>query len=102
MPGYILAIGWGLISLVAIFHPQLGPQIYRIAWPGHYSTPHQKRIAVAQCVLLGIAWMLVGIIVFLQSFHNDFWTIVSLVLLAMCAICVVTGLLLGSRLRKLR
>jgi hypothetical protein len=101
MTAYIIAIGWGLISLVAIFHPRLGPQLYRTAWPGQYTDPHRKRLAVVQCVLLGIAWMLVGVIVLLQSFRNDFWTIVSLALLAVCAICVLAGLFMGSRLRRL-
>ena len=102
MTAYIFAIGWGLIFLVATFHPRLGPQIYRTAWPGQYTNPHHKRLAVVQCILLGIAWMLVGVIVFLQSFRNDFWTIISLALLAVCAVCILAGLVMGNRLRKLR
>jgi hypothetical protein len=98
----IIAIGWGLIFLVATFHPRLGPQIYRTAWPGQYTDPHRKRLAVVQCVLLAIAWMLVAVIVYLQSFRNDFWTLVSLALLAVCAICVLAGLFTGRRLRELR
>jgi hypothetical protein len=82
MIGYILAIGWGLIFLIATFHPRLGPQIYRMAWPGLYTEPRQKRLAVLQSVLLGIACMLVGVIVLLQSVRNDMWTILSLALLA--------------------
>jgi hypothetical protein len=101
MIGYIIAISWGLIFLIATFHPRLGPQIYRRAWPGLYTDPQHKRLAVLQCVLLSIAWMLVGVIVLLQSFRNDVWTIISLALLALCAICVLAGLFVGSRLRRL-
>lgn len=101
MISYIIAIGWGLIFLVATFHPRLGPHVYRTAWPGRYIDPRRKRLAVGQCVLLSIAWMLVAVIIFLQSFRNDLWTIVSLVLLAVCAVCVIAGLYIGSRLQDL-
>ena len=102
MPAAILAIGWGLIFLVATFHPRLGPRIYRTAWPGQYTDPYHKRLGVAQCVLLGSALMLVGVVVLLQSFHNDVWTIVSLAFLVVCVICVLAGLFVGMRLRTLR
>ncbi len=102
MTALIISIGWGLIYLIATFHPRLGPQIYRTAWPGQYTDPRQKRLAIVQCVLLGIAWMLIGVILFLQSFQIDFWTIVSLALLAICAVCVLIGLFLGSRLQRLQ
>jgi len=102
MTGYIIAIVCGLIFLVATFHPQLGPRVYRTAWPGYYSDPRQRRTAIVQCLLLGIACILVGMVVFLQSFHNDFWTIVSLALLAVCASCVVAALVIARLLQRVR
>jgi hypothetical protein len=98
----IVAVVCGLIFVVATFHPQLGPRVYRTAWPGYYSDQRQRRIATIQCVLAGIALILLGSIMFLQSFRNDFWTIVSLVLLAVCASCVVAALVMARLLQRVR
>lgn len=93
-------IAWGLLFLIGIVHPRLGPYVYREAWPGFYTDARNKRLAVIQCSLLGIAWTLVGVIVLLQSFRNDTVTIISLFLLIPCALCAIIGIILGRRLQN--
>jgi peptidoglycan/LPS O-acetylase OafA/YrhL len=97
-----VAFGCGVVFLIATFHPRLGPRVYGMHWPGQYTDPQLKRLALRQGVLVGSAWILLSMVLFLQSFHIDVWTMVSLVLLIGCACCVVTGLVMERQLQRRR
>lgn len=94
----ILLLACGITVVVATFHPRLGPQIYRTAWPGAYTNRSHLRLARMRGVLLGTTLIMLATIIWLQSFHIDWLTLLSVGLLVLCAGCVLTALMLSQRL----
>ena len=100
MLSFIIFAAVGVALLIGAYHPSLGPRLYQQQWPGYYPERAIRRKATLRYALLAMTFILLGVVLLLQSFHSDVLTITSVLLLGICAMCAIISFALDRSLRK--
>jgi hypothetical protein len=100
MLSFIIFTSVGVALLIGAYHPSLGPRLYQQQWPGYYPKRAIRRKATMRYILLAMCFILIGIVMLLQSFHIDVLTIISVILLGICTVCAIISFALDWTLRK--
>ena len=98
----IAAVVFGLLALVGLRQPRIGPWLYRTQWPPYQTDARRRRIAYVMCGGYASAVLCVGLGQLLFSTRQDALIRAPMIVLACAFGAGVVGLIAAVQFRQPR